>query len=270
MRSIFLEIRHNPSLLWAFVQRAIAEENKGSYLGWIWNLLGPVVQFAIYFTVFGIIFGGRYPESSEKYASLEYAIGIFISLSLFRFFSEMISSSPKLITKNPNFIKKVVFPLSLIPIIQTAQSLFNLSINLAIGIIAIMFTPVDPGLSAWSFLAILPPFVFMILGISYFLSALGVFFKDLTKVIDNGIIIFLYASAVFYSSAMVKEKGAVYWEFLKWNPLLHFVESTRKILIWGELPSLTSLLALYLVAGLSFFVGTTIFNRSRRSFSDFV
>lgn len=269
MRNFFQELFGNSSLLLAFTKRTILEDNKGSYVGEFWNLLGPLIQFAIYFVVFGILFGGKYHGSLQN-EKIEYALGVFTSLAIFRCFSDVLGSSPRTIIQNPNFIKKVVFPLALLPLIRVLKSFYHLSINLLIIAFAVLLVPVYPGWGMWKILYLLPALFIMLCGVSYFLSAFGVFFRDISKIVENANLIFLYASAVFFSSSLISAHQPLLWTILKWNPLLQFVEISRMNILWGRDGDVVSLVYLYVFSVVALSLGVIVFQRSRRSFSDFL
>tara|TARA_B100001093_G_scaffold101513_1_gene93725 strand:- start:9559 stop:10359 length:801 start_codon:yes stop_codon:yes gene_type:complete len=257
----------NRSLLWQFTKRNIAQSNKGSFLGIIWTLVGPLLMFSVYAIVFGVIFNGRY-GTLENETSLDYALGIFLSLTIFRFISECLNGAPNLIISQPNFVKKVVFPLEILPIAFVGCAIWNFFVSALLVILSISFFGNGfTFLSLW-FLIILIPIILMAIGLSWLFAAVGVFFRDIAKIMESFTIVLMYSSAIFFSTEMIKVKASNFWFFLKFNPLIHFVEESRKVLIWKLEPNLSYILYTYMFSLAVFFIGLFVFKNSKSAFAD--
>ncbi len=109
--------RHR-ELLWQFSLREVELRHRGSHLGLIWSLLNPLLMLSLYVFVFGYIFGGRFGVLPNE-TRMDFALGVFLGLSIFQFLAETLSAAPNLIVVNPNFVKKVVFPLFAGPMIPS-------------------------------------------------------------------------------------------------------------------------------------------------------
>jgi lipopolysaccharide transport system permease protein len=196
---------------------------------------------------------------------VDYALGIFLGLSVLNLVSGALASCTTLIVSNPNFVKKVVFPLEILPVAQVGNLLFNFLISLLLCLVGMAL--LGPGLSLmflWIPL-ILFPVILIIAGIGWLISALGVFFRDLAQLTQILGMILLYASGVFYSVSMVP---ASFWQFLRFNPILQVIDQLRRVALWQIEPSLVKIGILWLVGLLIFQFGYWVFSRLRPDFAD--
>lgn len=251
-------------LFWQFTQRAIEMRHKGSHLGLAWVVLQPLLMLALYVTVFGFILGGSFDVLPNE-TPVDYALGIFLGLTLFHFLSEVFSLAPTLIVSNPNFVKKVVFPLSILPAATVGTALFHMLISLGLALIGVIFWGHGIGLSALWLPLILIPVIFMALGLTYAVSALGVFWRDLTQLTQFISLALMYASAIFFPASDIP---ASLWTYLRFNPLLLSTELARDALLWGRDLNTTHLAYIWLVGIVSLVLGHAIFRKLRPAFAD--
>lgn len=264
-------------IIYQFTRRYVQLGFRGSLLGFFWIILGPLLMLGLYSFVFGIIFKGSFAvhlESGEiiHARGIEYALGIFLGLSILNLFTGVLGTCSSLIVNNPNFVKKVVFPLDILPVAQFGQLTFNLLINLALSILGIAI--LGPGIQQeWVWLpVIIIPLLLLGVGLAWFVSAIGVFVRDFGQLSPFIGSVLLYSSAVFYSASIFQNdpQFAHFWPFLKWNPLLHGVDQLRQVLMWGQEPNSYSILYLW-VTGLVFLqLGNWIFWRLRDDFADLI
>ena len=187
-------------------------------------------MMVIYTVVFGLIFRGSY-QGVENQTTLDYALGIFLSLTIYQMLAEIISSTPAAVLSQPNLVKKVVFPLEILPVSQLAVALYQFGISLGLTLIGVV--TIGQGLSLHSllFIVTLLPLILLALGLALLFSSLGVFLRDLQQLAGPLSMVLMYASAVFYSAQMVPE---ALWTFVKYNPLLHVVDQARATLLWHQ------------------------------------
>ena len=254
-------------LWWQFTVRAVEVRHRGSYLGVVWLVLNPLLMLALYVTVFGFIFGSRFHGAADE-GPISFSLAVFLGLSLFHVLSETISAAPSLIVGNPNLVKKVVFPLEILPLANVSAYWFHFLINMGLFFVGALVVghPVSFTGLLWLPL-ILAPHVMLTLGIGWFVSALGVFFRDVTQITQIIVQIILYASAVFYSTSMLH---GLAWQILKWNPLLHTIQLARQALLWNQPLNLTHL-------GFTWFAGITtcifgrwFFQKTKHAFADVI
>lgn len=254
-------------LWWQFSVRAVEVRHRGSYLGVVWLVLNPLMMLALYVIVFGFIFGSRF-HGHEQESPTDFALAVFLGLSLFHVLSETISAAPSLIVGNPNLVKKVVFPLEVLPLANVSAYWFHFLINMAlffVGCAAVGHPLYFRGL-LWA-PAIFIPHLLLTLGIGWLFSALGVFFRDINQVIQLVAQIILYASAIFYSTEMLQGFA---WQILKWNPLLHTVELSRQALLWNQPLNLSHLAYTWIVGLAACLTGRLFFEKTKHAFADVI
>jgi lipopolysaccharide transport system permease protein len=195
--STFLEqLNLKRDLWWQFTTRAIEMRHRGSYLGFIWAVLNPLLMAALYVTVFGVIFQRKFGVTPDETAA-DYAIGVFLGLILFHVVTETISAAPSCIVGQPNLVKKVVFPLAVLPLAQLGSLWFHALISLALFVLASFVLGHGVSLSGIIWLpVILLPHLLLTLGLGWFLASTGVFFRDIAQVMP------LFAQVLLYSSAL--------------------------------------------------------------------
>lgn len=250
-------------LIWQFTQRNIELRHRGSRLGAFWALLTPLSMLALYFFVFGRVYETRFGHIQGE-TELDFSIALFLGLSLFHVFTETLSAAPGIITTNPNFVKKVVFPLEVLPIAQLGAATFHLCVGLALVLVGSVFG--TTGLSwqiAWLPVIVLP-LLLLSAGISWLLAALGVFLRDVGQITGFLATALLFASAVMYPPTKIPEN----FEVLRFNPLLQIVDLARRTVLSHEPLDLGWLGYVYLVAGCVFAVGAVFFSLLRRSFAE--
>ncbi len=251
-------------LWWQFTARAVEMRHRGSYLGFAWAVLNPLLMAALYVTVFGLIFKGRFHVLPDE-TGVDFAIGVFLGLILFHIVAETIGTAPTFIVSQPNLVKKVVFPLEMLPLSQLSASWFHAMISLILCLLAqvVLGRGLSTGL-LW-LPVILLPFLLLTLGLGWFLAALGVFFRDIGQVVSVLAQIMLWSSAVFFSPQVLPPYA---WAILKWNPLLHTVVLARETVLWNQ-PIHLHHLAYTWVAGLAVFLfGAWFFRATKRSFAE--
>ena len=251
-------------LWWQFTVRAVEMRHRGSYLGFAWAVLNPLLMAALYVSVFGLIFKGRFHVLPDEKGA-DYAVGVFLGLILFHLVAETLTVAPTIIVGQPNLVKKVVFPLEMLPLAQLSASWFHAMISLGLCLLAQVVLGRGVGLGLLWLPVILLPLLLFTIGLGWFLAAAGVFFRDIGQVVPVLGQIMLWTSAVFYSPGALPPFG---WAILKWNPLLHTVVLARETVLWN-LPVSFSHLAYTWGAGLaSLICGAWFFRATKRSFPE--
>ena len=170
-------------LWWQFTVRAVELRHRGSHLGILWAVLNPLLSLALYMFVFGVIFKIRFGALPEE-IPVDIALAIFLGLILFHVTAETLGIGPTIIVGNPNLVKKVVFPLEVLPLAQISAFWFHLLISL--GLLLVGITVLGRGLTLAGLLwlpVVLLPHLLLTMGLCWFLAAVGVFFRDITQVI---------------------------------------------------------------------------------------
>lgn len=256
-------------LWWQFTVRAVEMRHRGSYLGVLWTVLNPLLSLAMYVTVFGFIAKSHFNVLPHE-TSVDYSLAVFMGLIIFQLTAETIAASPTYIIASPNLVKKVVFPLELLPLSNICALWFHFLISFVLLLIACVVTSRIPPLSGLLWMPfILAPYVMVTIGLSWFLSAFGVFFRDISQVVVFITQVVLYASSVFYPVAVLRKIHGL-WSVLKWNPMLHTVNLSRQALLWNQ-PISTWEVAYTWVAGFAIlFAGRLFFKKWQPAFADVI
>ncbi|HVW20903.1 MAG TPA: ABC transporter permease [Opitutaceae bacterium] len=254
-------------LWWQFTVRAVEMRHRGSFLGPIWALLNPLLMLAVYAVVFGVIFQSRYNVLPHE-TSVDYVLALYLGLILFQLIAETMAVAPMVVIGSPNLVKKVVFPLDVLPLSQLGASWFHFLMSFMLLLLGAAF--IGRGLSIEGVLwmpVILAPLALLSIGLGWILSALGVFYRDIAQAVPFASQIVLYASAVFYPRERITP---AFWAVLKWNPFLHTVMLSRNALLWSRPVSLGGLAYTYAVGLAAFFLGRWVFRRLQPAFADVI
>jgi lipopolysaccharide transport system permease protein len=254
----------NWNLVKQFTLRSVELRHKGSRLGLVWSFLNPLLLLGLYVFIFGYIQKGKFGNIPNE-TRLDYALGIFVGLTVFHLFSEVLSTAPTVVMANPNFVKKVVFPLEVLPAASVGASVIHMLGSLILSLIGIAL--LGPGLTAsvlWIPVILLPLFL-LLLGIAWFFAAIGVFFRDINQIVTLLTLGLMFASAVFYSAESLPPAA---WSILRFNPMLLAIELMRDVTMWHQ-PIKLLHLAYLTVFGLgSAIVGYGCFRKMSPAFAD--
>ena len=254
----------NRSLLWQFTLRNVELRHKGSHLGLIWSLLNPLLMMGLYVVVFGYIFGGSFGVLPQE-TRVDYALGIFFGLTLFQFVAEVMGIAPLIIVSNPNFVKKVIFPLEILPASNVGAALFHLMIGLVLALLGLIIF--DRSVH-WQLLwlpIIIAPLALLCLGIAWFISALGVFLRDIGQVMQFLTMALMYASAVFFPASKIIPS---LWIFLRFNPVLLAIGLARDTALWAQPINFHHLAYLYCAGFVCCLLGHMAFKKMKPAFAD--
>ena len=256
-------------LLWQFLSRNIKARYRGSWLGSTWLIANPLLMLCLYVFAFGIVFGGRFTNSPNE-STWDYALGVFIGLNVIGLVSGVISSSPGVILAHPNFVRKVVFPLEILPVALVGALVFDLLIVFCLSLLGIVVLGPELAFDCLLSLFLLLPVILISLGLSLVLSALGVFLRDISHLSSFLSLTLLYSSGVFYSAEKAMETVPLLWSILQWNPLMQMIDCLRNFLLWGNQPNWWWVGYAWLFGIVLFFLGSFCFQRLRPTFGDVV
>jgi lipopolysaccharide transport system permease protein len=254
-------------LLWQFTKRNFEARHKGSLLGMAWSVLNPLLMLGLYFVVFGMIFPGDFGGIANA-RKADFALALLTGLTIFHFLSEVINQSPTLIVANPNLVKKVVFPVEIIPAANLGACLVNFAVCLLLVVVG---QAIWGRLGAGSNLLWLPvlvtPVVLLGFGLAWFFAGVGVFLRDVAQTTQFLSLVLMYVSAVFFPVARIQEYPLL-WEVLKFNPVLQAIRLCRETLLWHHPVDLLLLGWLYAAGVAVFAAGYACFAWLRPSFAD--
>ena len=250
-------------LVYAAAKREVQGRYRGSVFGLLWSFFTPLFMLAVYTFVFSVVFKARW--SINNHSKTEFALVLFAGLIVFNLFAECINRAPGLIVSNPNYVKKVVFPLEILPLVSLLSALYHALISLAVWLVAYLFFYGLPPATVLLLPLVLLPLSLFIMGCSWLLASLGVFLRDISQIIGITVTVLMFLSPIFYSASSLPEN---YRHWLYVNPLTPFVEMTRDVLYWGKAPDATLLMGCWLASALAAWLGFVWFQKTRRSFAD--
>lgn len=251
-------------LIRQFVRREIEERYRGSVLGIFWSLLNPLLMLAVYTVVFGFIFSAKFRDDDSQ---LQFALALFCGLNLFHFLAENISRAPTLILNQPNFVKKVVFPLEILPVTALFGSFFHLVIANIPLFIGLLWYQAGISWTAIFLVVYLVPLALIALGLSWFLAGLGVFLRDIRVLVGPLTLMLMYASGIFYRIDDPHIPEEIRW-VLVLNPLAQIIHESRNAVIYGQLPQWDIWLAVTALGLVLSVGGYWFFMKIKRWFAD--
>jgi len=258
---IFVQHR---GLVWQMTKREVVGRYRGSVLGILWSLVNPLLMLAVYTFVFGFVFKAKWGTGGEG-GHAQFAVVLFAGLIVFNLFSECITRGPGLIVSQPNLVKKVVFPLELIPVVQLGSALFHALVSLAVLLVAFLVVYGMPPASALLLPLVVLPLCCLCLGLTWFLAALGVYLRDIGQAIGILTSALMFLSPLFFPLSALPEAAQ---QLVMLNPLSVPIEETRRVLLWGGAPHWLPLLVYSAFALVSMHVGYWWFQRTRNGFAD--
>lgn len=251
-------------LIVQMTRREVIGRYRGSIMGLAWSFFNPILMLAVYTFVFSVIFKSRWNTSSEETQS-SFAIVLFVGMIVYGLFAEMMNRSPGLILANVTYVKKVIFPLEILPVVGMLSSLSHAVISLGVLFTAILLIN---GSLMWTvvfFPLVIVPLLVATLGIAWFLASLGVFVRDVGQ--TTGIItsVLMFLSPVFYPTTALPEK---FQTLLLLNPLTFIIEQSRAVLVFGQLPDWIGLGIYGCIGIVVSWAGFWWFQKTRKGFSD--
>lgn len=256
-------LRHRELIL-QMTKREVVGRYKGSAMGLAWSVFNPVFMLVVYTFVFSEIFKLRWGGVGDDSKTL-FAVVLFVGLIMLNLFSEVLNRAPGLIISNVSYVKKVVFPIEILPVIAMGAALFHSLISL--GVLLAAFALFN-GYLHWTAVftpLVLLPLVILSTGFAWVLASLGVFLRDVGQTIALITTLLMFLSPVFYPVTAVPER---FRPFIMANPLTFIIEQAREVLIWGHLPNWSGLGIYTLAAAAIAWAGYAWFQKTRKGFAD--
>lgn len=256
---------HHFQLLLQMARRDVEARYRGTAMGVLWSLVTPLAMLIVYTFVFSEVFGARWSTSTDD--KVGFAINLFAGLIVHGLFAECASRATGMILQHSSYVKKVVFPLWLLGPVILGSALFHACISFLVLFAAFVFFY---GFLHWQIVLlpfVLAPFLVMLLGVVWLLSAAGVFLRDIGQLMPVVITAMLFMAPVFYPVSALPEG---YRDWLYLNPLTPAIEMARDLIISGEIPDLASYVK-YLAMCLAVAVGGyAFFIRLKKGFADVI
>ncbi|MDZ4728858.1 MAG: ABC transporter permease [Xanthomonadales bacterium] len=263
-KEMAVSLWRNRGLALALTKREVVGRYRGSMVGLAWSLFNPILMLLIYTFVFSVVFKARWEIGGDE-SKGTFAIVLFVGLIVHGLFAECINRAPSLILSNVNYVKKVIFPLEILPCVALGSALFHTAVNIAVLLLAQLILTHQLMWTALLFPMVLLPLIFAAIGFTWFLSGLGVYVRDIGQITGMFTTILLFLSPVFYSISALPEK---YQGWVRLNPLAFIIEASRNTLIFGKMPNIGEW-AIMLFAGMLICWGGFVwFQKSRKGFAD--
>lgn len=253
------------SLVLELAKRDVQGRYRGASFGLLWSLISPFLMLMIYSFAFGSVMKGRWPQIEAGHTN--FSIILFAGLIVHGFFAECFNKSVTLITANPNFVKRVIFPLDILPWPMVLSALFHVAMNLVVFMVLRFFLDGEVTWTTVFFPVVLLPLAVFVLGISWFMAAAGVYFRDLSQITGPVSMAMLFLSSAMMPIDSVSESYR--WVF-RLNPLSFIIDQTRNVLLWGRLPDWPGLGTYLLASSVVFYLGYLWFRVTRRGFADVI
>ena len=232
-------------------------------MGLFWSFVTPVFMLSVYTFVFSVVFKARWNPASDS--KTEFALVLFAGLLVFNLFSECISKAPSLILSNANYVKKVVFPLDVLPWVSLGAALFHFGVSLCVWLIAhLLFLGTLHTTLLWLPIVILP-LILLIMGLSWVLASIGVYLRDISQFIGLAVSVLMFMSPIFYP---VSALPTDYQPLLMLNPITPTIEMTRAVLYAGTAPDMALWFITMTIATVTAFAGFAWFQKTRQGFAD--
>ncbi|MFC1833971.1 ABC transporter permease [Thermodesulfobacteriota bacterium] len=253
-------------LITQFAWREAVGRYKGTYLGLIWSVFNPLLTLAVYSFVFGIIVRSRFGHSSGGSVP-EFVLALFSGIVIYNVFAVCSSKAPVVVASRPNLVKKVVFPLEILPVAALGSSLIAFGFSLVILMPCLfIFSPSISG-TMYMFPLVLIPLCALSLGVGWLVGSIGVFIRDMGQVIPVLMQLLFFLSPVIYPISAVPE--SLQW-VMRLNPLATILEDTRRTLVWGQPIEWGWWLAVTVVSLIIMQLGYLWYMRMKRVFADVV
>jgi lipopolysaccharide transport system permease protein len=259
-------VLRNRGLIEQLTRRDVVGRYRGSVIGLAWSFLSPLIMLAIYTFVFSVVFQTRWGGSADESRS-GFALVLFAGLIVHGLFAECVNRAPGVILANANLVKKVVFPLEILPWVSMGSAGFHTLASLAALLVAQLAIHHTLPWTVLLLPLVLAPLLLATMGVSWLLAALGVFVRDISQMTGMLTSVLLFLSPVFYPVSALPE---TYRPWLYLNPLTAIIEDTRNVLIFGRLPAFDRLLVAFVVSVCVAQLGFWFFQRTRRGFADVV
>ncbi len=255
----------NASLIWQMTKREVVGRYRGSMFGLAWSFFNPLLMLAVYSFVFSFVFKSRWGGGGGDQGRAQFAMMLFVGMTIHGLFAECVNRAPSLMLNNPSYVKKIVFPLEILPLVALLSAFFHTLVSLVVLLCGFALFKHFIFATALYLPIVLLPLMLMSLGVAWFLAATGVFVRDVGQITGLFTMVLMFLSPVFYPASALPEK---YRFWLELNPLTLFIEQSRAVLLDGHAPDFGAL-GLALLGGIVVAcAGFKYFQVMRKGFAD--
>ncbi len=262
--SLFKSLWQHRELIRQMAWREVIGRYRGSVMGLLWSFLNPVLMLAVYTFVFSVVFKARWGSGGEETKSM-FALVLFVGMTVHALLAEVLNRAPGLILSHVNYVKKVIFPLEILPVISFISAFFHTIVSLLVLLVAALIIKGALPSTIVFFPFVILPLAILILGAAWILASLGVYLRDISLTINIVTMVMLFLAPVFYPVSALPEAYR-HWLFI--NPLTFIIEQAREVLIWGHSPDWSGLILYTVFASIFAWVGYAWFQKTRKGFAD--
>lgn len=252
------------NLIAQMTRREVVGRYRGSIMGIAWSFFNPILMLVVYTFVFSVVFKARWGTGGEE-SQTNFSIVLFVGLIIHGLFAEVVNRAPGMILSNVNYVKKVIFPLEILPIVGLGAALFHTLISVGVLLAAILLINGSLAWTAIFFPLIILPLLILTLGVAWLLASLGVFVRDVGQTVGIITTVMLFLAPVFYPISALPEKFQI-WLML--NPLTFIIEQGRAVMIFGTLPDWVGLGIYTSISLIITWAGYWWFQKTRKGFAD--
>ncbi|PWB53170.1 MAG: sugar ABC transporter permease [Nitrosomonadales bacterium] len=245
-------------------RREVLGRYRGSFLGLAWSFFYPLIMLTVYTFVFSVVFKAKWGVETEGGHS-NFAVVLFAGMLVHGVLAEVLVRAPGTVLQNTNYVKRVIFPLEILPITNVMAAAFHMLISVGVLLPAILFLGGKWHITMLALPLVLLPLVILSLGVAWFLGAVGVFVRDVGQVMNVFTTILLFVSPVFFPLSAIPER---FQFFVLLNPLTFIIEQARAVLLFGQWPDMTGLAIYSVFSVLAMWLGFLVFQKMRKGFAD--
>jgi len=264
LRGLASSLWKNRQLILQLSKREVVGRYRGSIIGLAWSFFNPLLMLVVYTFVFSMVFKARWGIDGGE-SKVDFAVILFVGMLVHGLFAECVNRAPGLILANVSYVKKVVFPLEVLPWVAMASALFHSLVGLIVLIGTMLVFKLAIPWTAILLPLIILPLLLATIGVAWFLAATGVFLRDVSQTTGVITTVMLFLAPVFYPLSALPE---LYQKLMFVNPLTFIIEQSRAVLIWGQLPNWPGLTFYFVVSALTAWMGFWWFQKTRNGFAD--
>ncbi len=252
-------------LIFRLARREVQARYKGSMLGLVWSVLMPLAMLSVYTFVFGVVFKSHWDVPDQRHN--KFFLIVFAGLIVVNLFSGCVGRAPTLMLSNVSYIKKVVFPLEILPVVVLVSESFDALMSSVVLAVGYLFFIGLPPVTVLLIPVILVPYLIFIVGMVWFISALGVYLRDLRQLVAVILGVIGLLCPMFYPLSLFPQ--SVRWVFFL-NPLTTVLEQVRHVLFYGVVPNCALFFVYFLLSWAFAYLARLWFTHAQRGFADVV
>jgi lipopolysaccharide transport system permease protein len=252
------DIRKYRWLILELVKREVKLRYRGTWLGFLWSMLNPLIMMGVYTLVFSIYLRIDIPK---------YPAFLVCALFSWNWFNEAMSLGTNCLVERPGFVRDAIFPSEVLPITSIASTMMNFVFSFPVLLIVLLAFRVALGWSLFALPVIMAVQFLFTLGLTFFLGAFNVFFRDLRYIVQLALLALFFMSPILYDISMVPERFRV---ILKLNPMTHIISSYREIFYYNSWPFWDNIGYIFILSMILIVLGYWVFERYKESFAEYL